>query len=621
MTSMSGKIKLDRLRKLMENVSYKDHKGIQAYVVPSDDAHQSEYISPSDERRAFISGFNGSYGTAVITPDKALLWTDGRYFVQATAQLDPPDAWTLMKDGVIGTPTLETWLVENLPDKSAVGADPHLISNTVWTRLQNSLNSAGHSLLPIERNLVDEIWGNDKPPKVLNKIVPQRIEFTGRTAGEKIAKCLEEMQKNKAAVMVLSALDEVAYLLNWRGSDVPYNPVFFAYVVLIMKKVHIFVDESRLTSEAKQQLANEGVDFAIHPYDRVNEFLKQMSSETSSSSKIWIANSVSYSLHSNCESGQIHAAITPVALMKQLKTDAEIEGMKNAHIKDAVALVQFYAWLENEIVNKKSFVTEISAAEQLENFRKVQENFVGQSFPTISSVGAHGAIIHYRPEPSTDAQITDREFYLCDAGSQFLDGTTDVTRTLHFGQPSEYERECFTRVFKGQTYLSMAKFPLMTKGNHVDVLARKYLWDIGLDYLHGTGHGVGAYLNVHESPTMIHRRPAPDDPGLQPGMFLSNEPGYYEDGKFGIRIENVELVVYTSAQYAQERKYLGFETVTLVPIQTRLLNLSLLTTEEIQHLNSYHKRCYETLEPLLQGPQNAQALRWLERETKAICKP
>ncbi|XP_012259906.2 xaa-Pro aminopeptidase ApepP [Athalia rosae] len=624
MAGKNGAAKLSRLRDLMKTVVVgTTGKGVDAYIVGSEDAHQSEYLAEKDQRRAFISGFAGSAGTAIITSDKALLWTDGRYFAQALKELDPPEAWTLMKEGVTGTPTQASWLASNLSPKSVVAADPNLMSNSAWAPIYASLIAAGHNFVPLEKNLVDLVWGKDRPGSPSHKIVAQPLKYTGKTAGEKIELCREAMRTEGVSTLVVTALDEVAYLLNLRGSDIAYNPVFFAYVVVTMEEVHFFVEQSNLTDEARQQLKDEGVDPNYHPYEEVDVYLKERSS--TSEGKTWISDSSSYALHVSCGAGEVnckrHTNITPICVMKAIKNPVEIEGMKKAHLKDAVALVKYLAWLDDKVKSRNGEppVTELSGSAQLEKFRAEQEDFVGPSFNTISAVGAHGAIIHYAPTPETDAVINDHEFYLCDSGGQYRDGTTDVTRTVHYGVPSAFERECFTRVFKGQCALAKAIFPTMIKGNYLDILARKSLWEVGLDYLHGTAHGVGAFLNVHEGPMGISWRPHPHDPGLQVGMFLSNEPGYYEDDKFGIRLEDIEVVVEAATPYNyKSRSSLTFQCVTLVPIQSNLLDLSLLTDSEIEYLNRYHAEVLEKVSPLLQGEENLQALTWLKRETLPI---
>ncbi|KAG5333331.1 XPP1 aminopeptidase, partial [Acromyrmex heyeri] len=628
MVKKDGLWKLTQLRALMKNVqpsgwSLIRKKGIQALIVTGEDAHQSEYSTERDQRRCFISGFRGSYGTVVILHDAALLWTDGRYYQQAMSELDPPEAWTLMREGLLDTPTITAWLATNLPPKSVVGADANLISFTEWTRLQNSLIDAGHDLIPLSENLVDKVWGDDQPAPTANIVLPQLLRYSGRSAGDKIKACRDAMRENGTTILVVTALDAIAYLLNWRGSDIPFNPVFLAYVILTLKDVHIFIDRSRLSQEALEQLKNEGVDPIFHAYEDIHVYMKSFVQSCSfEKDKMWISNKSSFALHPDVATIQKHTDITPISVMKSIKNVTEIVGMRAAHVRDSVALVKYFAWLEDKIKNTNELITEISGATRLEQFRQEQAHFVGLSFTTISSVGPHGAVIHYAPTAETDVPITDKELYLCDSGAQYHDGTTDVTRTLHFGEPTSFERECFTRVFKGQCRLSTMVFPLKTKGNYLDTLARESLWGVGLDYLHGTGHGVGSYLNVHEEPIGISWKPHPDDPGLQPGMFLSNEPGYYEDGKFGVRLENVELVVPAKTPYNHKnRGFLTFETMTLVPIQTSLLDVSMLTDKEIEYLNNYHVKCLEVLKPLLQGPENIQALKWLEKQILPISRP
>lgn len=370
MPSTSGIVKLENLRSLMKSIHLGNIKGIHAYLIPTDDAHQSEYIRDRDKRRQYITGFSGSFGTAVVTLDKALLWTDGRYFSQASTELTPPDVWILMKEGVVGTSSIENWLINNLPAHSVVGADPNLLSNSCWIRLQSALSAAAIILQPIENNLIDQIWLADRPKNVLNKILPHNIKYSGRSAGYKIELCFKEMNKYNTSVLILTALDEIAYLLNWRGSDIPYNPVFFAYVILYKNQIHIFVNDIRLSIEAQTQLIEEKVKYTIYPYEDVNIFLKKIDFNNGKN-KVWISNNSSYALHSICHTAVVKTTITPVSLMKLVKNDTEIAGMKTAHIQDAIALVKYFSWLEHEIVNlARSNISEISGAQKLETFRK-----------------------------------------------------------------------------------------------------------------------------------------------------------------------------------------------------------------------------------------------------------
>ncbi|XP_066598684.1 xaa-Pro aminopeptidase ApepP isoform X2 [Prorops nasuta] len=620
MAQRTGAMKLSKLREMMAAVPVggTKGKGIDALIVTMQDQHESEYLRDRDKRIRFISGFSGSSATAVITPSKALFWTSGRYYIQALDQLDPAEEWILMKEGLLDTPTKETWLLNNLSPKSIVGTDPNLICNSEWEYLSSTLNSGGHSIVPLSENLIDKVWGDEQPTDETYIINSHPIQFSGKSAGEKVQLTREAMESVGATILVITALDDIAYLLNLRGSDIPCNPVFFAYVILTLEELHLFINASKLSEAAQQQLVAEKVNPVYHPYKDIYKVLNQIASSCTEKDKIWLSSNSSYAIHRECEKAKKHVAMLPVCFMKAVKNQVEIDGMKSSHTRDSVALVKYFAWLEDKIKSGE-YITEISGAAQLEKFRSEQDHYIGLSFPTISSVGAHGAIIHYIPTSATDVQITDKEVYLCDSGAQYLDGTTDVTRTMHFGEPSNFEKETFTRVFKGQYQLSTAIFPNKMKGCLLDTLARSHLWKVGLNYLHGTGHGVGSYLCVHEIVSGISWQLYPNDPGVQAGMFLSNEPGYYEDEKFGIRLENVELVVKANTPYNYlGQDYLTFETMTLVPIQTKMLDVSLLTEDEIKYLNDYHAKCYKTLAPFLQGPKNAQALQWLKKETTQL---
>lgn len=376
MVKKNGLWKLTQLRALMKNVqaSGMKEKGIQALIVNGEDAHQSEYSTERDQRRCFISGFRGSYGTVIVLHDAALLWTDGRYYTQAMSELDPPEAWTLMREGLLDTPTIPVWLAANLPPKSVVGADANLISYTEWARLHTSLTAAGHCLIPLSENLVDKVWADEQPgPPTSNLIKDQGLKYSGLSAGSKISYCREIMRENNATVLVITALDEIAYLLNWRGSDIPFNPVFFAYVILTLKDIHVFIDYFRIIQPALDQLKKEGVDAIFHPYKHpydVHVYMKQLVSSCTDQDKIWISNKSSYALHMDCGEIKKHTEITPISVMKSIKNSVEIEGMKAAHIRDSVALVKYFAWLEDKIKNTNESITEISGATQLEKFRR-----------------------------------------------------------------------------------------------------------------------------------------------------------------------------------------------------------------------------------------------------------
>ncbi|KAF5269134.1 hypothetical protein FQR65_LT02434 [Abscondita terminalis] len=605
---------LSQLRQIMMECKYYPQP-LSAYIVPSADAHNSEYPAENDKRRAFISGFTGSAGTAIITPQHACMWTDGRYFLQASQEMD--SNWTLMKEGVPTTPSQELWLIKNLPPSSFVGADPNVMSHKTWTSLQEQLEVFGHKLSAVETNLIDLIWA-DRPAAVSNPIAPLELKFSGKPIKDKLADVRLQMKEKSTTIMVLTALDEIAWFLNLRGSDVEFNPVFFAFVILVPDCVILLIDSGKITPEVKEHLKNEigDVKVQIESYSKVKDILKQ-SINNYKDGFVWLSGDANYAITSVVPSCRLKTEITPSALMKAVKNKVEVQGMRNAHIKDAAALCCYFSWLEEAI--KTETVTEISGAKKLEYFRSLQADHVGPSFETISSVGPHGSIIHYRPETSTDVPITADVLYLCDSGAQFKDGTTDVTRTFHFGTPTDHEKECYTRVLRGQLRMGRAIFPTKIKGNCLDSFARQYLWDVGLDYGHGTSHGIGCYLNVHEGPMGVSWKNFPDDPGFEEGMFISNEPGYYEDGKFGIRIEDIVHVIAADTPHNfNNRGFLTFETVTLVPKQTKLIQKDMLSKMEIDQLNAYHQKCRDVIGPLLEKQGFVDAKKWLWKETEPI---
>nr|XP_058958325.1 xaa-Pro aminopeptidase 1-like isoform X1 [Pocillopora verrucosa] len=665
---------LRQLRSLMKN---KHHlpEVIQAYIIPSEDAHQNEYLASCDLRREFISGFSGSAGTAIVTETKAALWTDGRYHLQAEKQLDVN--WTLMRDGLSETPTQEDWLIQELPSGSKIGVDPWVITHGKWAKmsqgmvlkvsiiaccssvgvnedhvviqgeerstmdaqeagysipalkrqvgrgwwLQMSLSAAGLSLVYAEKNLVDLVWADhNRPDPPFEGLMVLDISFTGKTWQEKVKHVRGTMKKRKADALVVTALDEIAWLFNLRGSDVTFNPVFFAYAIITQDEVSLFIDDSKLNKAVSKHLGldsendNNQTKVTVCPYEGISDAVKEAAN---SGARIWISLSSSVALVRLVPKTQLISDPSPLASSKAVKNAVEIEGMREAHIRDAVALCEYFCWLEQKV--PKDDLTEVTGAAKLEEFRREQENFVSLSFETISAVGSNGAIIHYRPAEETDRMISKEELYLCDSGAQFKDGTTDVTRTWHFGVPTKWERECFTRVLKGHIALARAVFPNKTTGHRLDTLARMALWDAGLDYLHGTGHGIGSFLNVHEGPQGIGFRSRENEAPLEAGMMVTDEPGYYEDGAFGIRIENVLLVKPVELQNNfKDRGYLGFEPITLFPIQTKLLMPSMLTAEEVDWINWYHGLCAEKVGSALREQGRTSALNWLIKETVAL---
>lgn len=585
-------------------------------------------------RRAYISGFTGSAGTAVVTKDKAALWTDGRYFLQAEQQLG--SSWILMRAGNMGVPTTSEWLNSVLAPGCRIGIDPFLFSADAAEELKEAISKRKHELVYLyECNLVDEIWKASRP-KPPNKLIRLHdLKYAGLDVSSKLSSLRSELAGAGASAIVISMLDEVAWLLNLRGNDVPHSPVMYAYLIVEIDGAKLFIDNSKVTSEVMEYLKNAGIDLC--PYESI---LSEIESLAARGGGLWLdTSSINAAIvntyrsacdkyfserghqneteRSNGESSGPCAVYrsSPISLAKAVKNDAELEGMRNSHLRDAAALAQFWSWLEEEIL-KDVVLTEVQVADKLLEFRSMQDGFLDTSFDTISGSGANGAIIHYKPEPGTCSVVHADKLFLLDSGAQYHDGTTDVTRTVHFGEPSSRQRECFTRVLQGHIALDQAVFPESTPGFVLDAFARSALWKIGLDYRHGTGHGVGAALNVHEGPQSISFRFGNMTPLLK-GMVISNEPGYYEDHSFGIRIENLLVVkeVDTPNNYGG-LAYLGFEKLTFVPIQTKLIEVSLLSDAEINWVNDYHKQVWEKVSTLLDG----SARQWLWNNTRPLVK-
>lgn len=619
---------------------------LAAYIVPTADAHNSEYIAPVDGRREWLSGFTGSAGTALVTASHALVWTDGRYYTQFEKEVDLT-LWTLMKQSLPDTPSMEKWLATNLTAGAVVGVDPHTITRDEWTPIETTLAKAKMQFIPVDVNLVDKTREEmrDPPPKrPHNSIMPLPVKYTGKTSGEKIEELREKMTEKKAAALVITALDEVAYTLNLRGSDIEYNPVFFSYLIITPSSVMLFWGDGRLPSDVTDHLSGEGViNLEGHPYCQVVKRLEELAKEIADSgdgvNSIWLSSDSSEAIH-RAASGKavlekpldLISEVSPVALAKLTKNNVELEGFRKCHIRDGVAVIRFFRWLHDQ-VNSGNQLTEIQAADKLLEFRKDEADFMGPSFGTIAGAGANGAIIHYSPSRDGEqANIGKDDMFLLDSGGQYRDGTTDITRTRHMsGNASAEQRDAFTRVLKGQIMVGSALFPKGVKGNTLDSFARKALWDVGLDYAHGTGHGVGHFLNVHEGPSGVSWRPYPHDPGLRPGQILSNEPGYYKVGAFGIRHEDlVEIVeVNKSSDHPKAknllgdydgRGVLGFNTLTLVPNQRESIDTKLLDDFELSYINAYHKRVLGALGPVLEARGLNEDLEWLRVECSPIVR-
>lgn len=630
--------KLASLRALM----LKQNLGV--YIVPSEDAHQSEYTTPADQRRSYISGFNGSAGTAIITSDSAALATDGRYFLQAGEQLDPK-LWTLLKQGVKGVPTWQDFAVDYAIGKGVrIGVDSRVISaidaedlkKKITTALEKTAMSekATVELVGAPENLVDHVWQelDTQPERPRDVAFPLDVKYTGKPFDLKLEEVRKGMREAGGTTIIISALDEIAWLLNLRGNDIPFNPVFFAYVIVTADETTLYIDGDKVTPEVEAHL--DGL-ITIKPYEEVFAdfgklgekalaFNKTVQFDDKKSRRVFVPKNASWALvqalGDHGAEGSVYQLVTsPVLKAKAIKNKTEREGARQAHLKDGVALTQFFHWLDTTVYKpgNPDKVDEVDAADKLLALRKEQTNFVGLSFESISSTGPNAAIIHYGPEKGKCAVLDPNEVYLSDTGSQFLEGTTDTTRTFHFGTPSAEEKRNSTLVLKGHISLAEAVFPEGTTGYALDILARQFLWKEGLDYRHGTGHGVGAFLNVHEGPFGIGFRPAYRDFPMEIGNVCSNEPGFYKDGSYGIRIESIVICEEKKTPFNfGEKKYLGFETITRVPLCKNLIDVNILDAAEIKWVDAYHEVVRKDLTPLLQ--EHPEALEWLLKETSPL---
>ncbi|CAC5378203.1 pepP [Mytilus coruscus] len=618
--AQASALQVDTTQRLADLRSHFQSNAINGYIIPSVDAHQSEYVSEYDKRRQFISGFSGSQAIAVVLENKAALWTDGRYFLQAEDELDCN--WILMKgrSGTETVPSITEWVIAELEDQNGVlGANPFLIGSDDWIKKDKELVQNNMKLARVEEDLIDKIWTTGRPAQPNTHIHGMKLSFTGD-------------ERENVDALVVTSLDEVAWLSNCRASDVPYNPVFMSYAIVNRKtnttSLYIREKNRKLVVQRDPEMStydlfehlNTGRDgncasrpngnkicFEVLDYTDILDGIRELNSSVGN---IWISYRCSYAIYGLIDKDKIYQANTPIALMKSVKNPVEQLGLKNSHIRDAVALITFMAKLEKQ-VQEGEFWTKMSAALDLESHRRKQTLNRGLSFETISSSGYHGAVIHYTPSNKTDKQITTSEMYLLDSGGQYLDGTTDVTRTFHFGSPTDYEKACIVR-----DTLQWFRLQEKTSCRELDAMARQPLWKVGLQYLHGTGHGIGSYLNVHEGPGSISItvESSPTEAALQENMFFSVEPGFYEDGKFGVRHENIAQIVKAKTKYRfKDIRFLTFETITMVPYEHHLIDYSLLSKDQMEWLNSYHKKVQRTIGPLI--IDDPLASKWLSSRT------
>ena len=587
-----------RLESLRE-VMHREH--LSAFIFPSTDAHQSEYVADHWQGRTWISGFNGSAGTAVVTMKSAALWTDSRYFLAAEEQLKGTE-FQLMKLKIEGTPTISEWLAQELQGENAeVGLDGMVNSYHETMGLIADLRKSGGITVRTNLDPLGLIW-TDRPAIPANPVEIQPMEFAGESVASKISRIRTALRQRHADGMLISALDDIAWTLNLRGTDVHCVPVFVSYLLISSQQVSLYVDSAKINDEVKAYLTENGI--SLYPYNKVAEGLERYSEYNI----LLDGDETSYFLWKTVKCQEIIAGNSPVPAMKAQKNDREIAGFRQAMLRDGVAMVKFLRWLKPAV--EAGGQTEISIDRKLTSLRAEQHLFRDISFDTIAGYQAHGAIVHYEATPETDVALKPEGLILIDSGAQYQDGTTDITRTIALGPVTEEMKHVYTLVLKGHIQLELAKFPDGASGTQLDALARECMWREGYNYLHGTGHGVGAYLSVHEGPHQIRMewKPTP----LRAGMTVTDEPGLYLSGKFGVRIENTLLIKdYQTTEFG---KFLQMESLTLCPIDLTPVDFSMLQPEEIEWLDTYHRDVFEKLSPYLEG----EDLEWLREATRPV---
>lgn len=587
---------LSAIRAEMENL------GVSAIIIPSTDPHKSEYISNYWKCREWLTGFTGSAGTAVVTKKHAGLWTDSRYFIQAEKELIKP--FELHKQ-LSKQPEYIQWLHENLSNNQTLGYNGNLFSVNEIEFIDKKLNSKQIKLIDVG-DIFEKIW-KERPKQPTNQIIEHDLKYAGKTRIDKIHELNKQIKSYGASNVLISKLDDIAWLLNIRGNDIKYNPVVSSYFLIKDDINYLFIDKNKIPDKVYQSLNNDNV--LVYDYKQLNEELRNIDNKTRVLvEKSALNNTIFSFIPDSCE---VIDAPDIIASAKTIKNKTEIENYKKAQLRDGIAMCEFLQWLEDNY--KKETISELSAAAKLESFRSSKNNFMGLSFGSISAYGENAALPHYSASKESDAIISDENLYLIDSGGQYLDGTTDITRTICLGNPSAKQKEDYTLVLKGHIKLASAIFPKGTKGYQLDTLTREALWENGKNYGHGAGHGIGFFLNVHEGPQGFSPEAnGPAKTPLMPGMLTTNEPGFYLEGEYGIRIENILLCATNNASSFDD--FLKFETISYCPIDTNLINKELLSLEERNWVNKYHKETYEKLEPLA-----ADGLKkWLKIKTKSI---
>ena len=594
------KQRIENIRDLMKE------KNIYAYIVPSSDYHQSEYVGDYFKSREFMSGFTGSAGTLIISMDEAGLWTDGRYFIQAENELKDSGI-KLFKMGEEGVPTIEEYLLEKLPKNSTLGFDGRVMSVKEGQSLANKLAFQGINI-EYKYDLVNDIW-EDRCSLPTEKAFLLGIEYSGESFSDKLSRIRAVMKAKKATTHILASLDDIAWLFNIRGRDVKSNPVVLSYAVISIDSVYLFIDKNKIGEDIRAELSKENVQ--IKGYEEVYEFIKKIEENE----VVLIDTSkVNYAIYNNIPSNvQKIEERNPSILFKSIKNEIELKNIRNSHIKDGVAFTKFMYWLKNNI--GKIEITEISATQKLEEFRREQDKFIEPSFSTIAAYKDHAAMMHYSATEESNYKLEPRDLFLVDSGGQYFDGTTDITRTIALGPIPENVRKDFTNVVRGMIRLSKAKFLYGCRGYNLDILARGPLWEEGIDYKCGTGHGIGFVLNVHEGPNGFRwkvREDIDDTCILEEGMVTTNEPGVYVENSHGIRIEN-EIVV-RKAEKNEYGQFMDFEVITFAPIDLDAIDESLILKDEKVYLNNYHKQVYDKISPYL----NEEEKQWLKTYTREI---
>ena len=594
------KQRIENIRDLMKE------KNIYAYIVPSSDYHQSEYVGDYFKSREFMSGFTGSSGTLIIYMDEAGLWTDGRYFIQAENELKDSGI-KLFKMGEEGVPTIEEYLLEKLPKNSTLGFDGRVMSVKEGQSLANKLAFKGINI-EYKYDLVNDIW-EDRCSLPTEKAFLLGVEYSGESFSDKLSRIRAVMKEKKATTHILASLDDIAWLFNIRGRDVKSNPVVLSYAVISIDSVYLFIDKNKIGEDIRAELSKENVQ--IKGYEEVYEFIKNIDENE----VVLIDTSkVNYAIYNNIPSNvQKIEERNPSILFKSIKNEIELKNIRNSHIKDGVAFTKFMYWLKNNI--GKIEITEISATQKLEEFRREQDKFIEPSFSTIAAYKDHAAMMHYSATEESNYKLEPRDLFLVDSGGQYFDGTTDITRTIALGPIPENVRKDFTNVVRGMIRLSKAKFLYGCRGYNLDILARGPLWEEGIDYKCGTGHGIGFVLNVHEGPNGFRwkvREDIDDTCILEEGMVTTNEPGVYVENSHGIRIEN-EIVV-RKAEKNEYGQFMDFEVITFAPIDLDAIDESLILKDEKVYLNNYHKQVYDKISPYL----NEEEKQWLKTYTREV---